>query len=66
MRWRDPLLYHDQIGKHEDPSEARFARPGEKYSDTLIRQTEELAFQNRVKAEQEKAAANEEEEVSAL
>lgn len=54
MRWRDPLLYFEQIGKYVDSESLRFARPGERYSDTLFRQTEEAAFRDRVEREQER------------
>lgn len=55
MRMRDPLLYHEYLGQFQDPSERAFARPGERWSDMLIRQGEELEYQARLKTEREKA-----------
>ncbi|KAH6557893.1 hypothetical protein KP509_1Z087900 [Ceratopteris richardii] len=55
MRLRAPLLYHEYLGQFQDPSERSFARPGERWSDMLIRQGEEAEYQARLRTEREKA-----------
>eukprot|EP00271_Cylindrocystis_brebissonii_P019695 TRINITY_DN6158_c0_g1_i1.p1 TRINITY_DN6158_c0_g1~~TRINITY_DN6158_c0_g1_i1.p1 ORF type:complete len:595 (-),score=174.04 TRINITY_DN6158_c0_g1_i1:250-2034(-) len=51
MRLRAPLLHHQYLGQFEDPAERNMVRPGERYSDTLARQSLEVEFQRRLREE---------------
>ncbi|KAJ4827150.1 hypothetical protein Tsubulata_044530 [Turnera subulata] len=41
MRDREPYLHHEFVGKFQDQSARRMARPGERWSETLLRRAEE-------------------------
>uniref|UniRef100_A0A803R5J9 CCD97-like C-terminal domain-containing protein n=1 Tax=Cannabis sativa TaxID=3483 RepID=A0A803R5J9_CANSA len=41
MREREPYLHHEYLGKFQDLSGRSMARPGERWSETLLRRAEE-------------------------
>jgi len=61
MRERAPLLHHEYVGKFQDPSSRGFSRPGERWSETLMRQSEEARIVQQIKEEQERLGIQEEE-----
>lgn len=60
MRLRAPLLHHEYIGQFEDVSDRSAPREGEKYSETLIRQSQEVEYRKRLRAERQEAGLPEE------
>uniref|UniRef100_A0A0C9S669 TSA: Wollemia nobilis Ref_Wollemi_Transcript_11699_1872 transcribed RNA sequence n=1 Tax=Wollemia nobilis TaxID=56998 RepID=A0A0C9S669_9CONI len=62
MRDRAPLLHHEYVGKYQDPTIRGFARPGECWSETLMRQSDEATIVVKIKEEQERLGIQEEEE----
>ncbi|CAK9198515.1 unnamed protein product [Sphagnum troendelagicum] len=49
MRMRAPLLHHEYVGQFQDPaSRGVAARPGERYSELLIRQAQEDSIQQQL------------------
>lgn len=62
MRSRAPFLHHEYVGKYQDPTLRGFARPGERWSETLMRQSEEARIVAKIKEEQERLGIQEEEE----
>lgn len=54
MREREPYLHHEYIGKFQDPVGRRMARPGERWSETLMRLSEEAMLVEKIKNEQQK------------
>ncbi|VFQ85792.1 unnamed protein product [Cuscuta campestris] len=54
MREREPYLHHEYIGKFQDPVGRRMARPGERWSETLMRLSEEAVLVEKIKNEQQK------------
>eukprot|EP00246_Nothoceros_aenigmaticus_P009679 TRINITY_DN253_c0_g1_i1.p1 TRINITY_DN253_c0_g1~~TRINITY_DN253_c0_g1_i1.p1 ORF type:complete len:371 (+),score=75.07 TRINITY_DN253_c0_g1_i1:59-1114(+) len=55
MRLRSPLLHYELVGKYQDASARLEARPGERYSELLLRRAEEAVFQSRLKEEKRQA-----------
>ena len=41
MREREPYLHHEYVGRFQDQSCRRMARPGERWSETLMRRCDE-------------------------
>lgn len=54
MREREPFLHHEYIGKFQDPSGRSMARPGERWSETLIRRSEEAMLVEKIRGEQQR------------
>ncbi|PHU14680.1 hypothetical protein BC332_15885 [Capsicum chinense] len=54
MREREPYLHHEYLGKFQDPSGRSMARPGERWSETLMRQSEEAALVKKIRDEQQR------------
>lgn len=54
MREREPYLHHEYIGKFQDPSGRSMARPGERWSETLIRRAEEAILVEKIRGEQQR------------
>eukprot|EP00252_Welwitschia_mirabilis_P002392 TRINITY_DN12337_c0_g1_i1.p1 TRINITY_DN12337_c0_g1~~TRINITY_DN12337_c0_g1_i1.p1 ORF type:complete len:296 (-),score=69.79 TRINITY_DN12337_c0_g1_i1:150-1037(-) len=59
MRERAPFLHHEYVGKFQDPSNRGFFRAGERWSETLMRQSEEARILQRIKEEQERLGIQE-------
>ncbi|KAH9331009.1 hypothetical protein KI387_003117 [Taxus chinensis] len=62
MRSRAPFLHHEYVGKYQDPTIRGFSRPGERWSETLMRQSEEAMIVAKIKEEQERLGIKEEEQ----
>lgn len=54
MRERDPYLHHEYVGKFQDPSGRSMARPGERWSETLMRRSEEAMLVKKIRDEQQR------------
>lgn len=54
MREREPYLHHEYVGKFQDPSGRSMARPGERWSDTLLRRSEEAILVAKIRGEQQR------------
>ncbi|KAK4745241.1 hypothetical protein SAY87_011553 [Trapa incisa] len=54
MREREPYLHHEYVGKFQDPGSRGMARPGERWSETLIRRCEEAFLVSEVRREQQR------------
>lgn len=54
MREREPYLHHEYIGKFQDPSGRSMARPGERWSETLMRRSEEAMLVKKIRDEQQR------------
>lgn len=54
MREREPYLHHEMLGKFQDPSSRRMARPGERWSETLLRRCEEAFLVEKIRVEQQR------------
>ncbi|CAH9114120.1 unnamed protein product [Cuscuta europaea] len=54
MREREPYLHHEYIGKFQDPIGRSMARPGERWSETLMRLSEESMLVEKIRNEQKK------------
>ncbi|XP_051119192.1 uncharacterized protein LOC127243289 [Andrographis paniculata] len=54
MREREPFLHHEYVGKFQDLSGRRMARPGERWFETLIRRSEEAVLVERIRGEQQR------------
>lgn len=54
MREREPYLHHEYVGKFQDPSSRSMARPGERWSETLIRRSEEAFLVSEIRREQQR------------
>jgi hypothetical protein len=52
MRERDPYLHHEYLGRFQDPLGRAMARPGERWSDTLMRRAEEAVIVDKIRGEQ--------------
>ncbi|KAJ1257879.1 hypothetical protein BS78_10G029700 [Paspalum vaginatum] len=52
MREREPYLHHEYLGKFQDPLGRAMARPGERWSETLMRRAEEAIIVEKVRGEQ--------------
>ncbi|KAL8497902.1 hypothetical protein ACS0TY_021302 [Phlomoides rotata] len=54
MREREPYLHHEYVGQFQDPSGRSMARPGERWSETLMRQSEEAFLLEKIRGEQQR------------
>lgn len=54
MRDREPYLHHEYVGKFQDSLGRNMARPGERWSETLMRRAEEAALVYRIREEQQR------------
>uniref|UniRef100_A0A7N1A562 CCD97-like C-terminal domain-containing protein n=1 Tax=Kalanchoe fedtschenkoi TaxID=63787 RepID=A0A7N1A562_KALFE len=54
MREREPYLHYEYIGKFQDMTGRRMARPGERWSDTLMRRSEEAMLIAKIRSEQQR------------
>ncbi|KAF3536258.1 hypothetical protein F2Q69_00024091 [Brassica cretica] len=54
MRDREPYLHHEYVGKFQDSMSRNMARPGERWSETLMRRAEEAALVSRIREEQQR------------
>ena len=54
MREREAYLHYEYVGKFQDRFGRRMARPGERWSDTLLRRCEEAAIVAKIRREQER------------
>ncbi|GFP96493.1 hypothetical protein PHJA_001793400 [Phtheirospermum japonicum] len=54
MREREPYLHHLYVGKFQDPSGRSMMRPGERWSETLMRRTEEAILVQKIRGEQQR------------
>ncbi|KAJ7952604.1 coiled-coil domain-containing protein 97 [Quillaja saponaria] len=54
MRDREPCLHHEYIGKFQDLSGRGMARPGERWSETLLRRSEEAILVTKIRREQQR------------
>lgn len=61
MREREPYLHHEYLGKYQDPFGRSMARPGEKWSDTLMRRYEETILVTKIRGEQQRLGVDEKE-----
>lgn len=61
MREREPYLHHEYVGKFQDPIGRGMARPGERWSDTLMRRAEEAILVAKIRTEQQRLGVDEKE-----
>lgn len=54
MREREPYLHHEYVGKFQDPVGRGISRPGERWSETLMRRAEENMITSQIRKEQER------------
>ncbi|POO03103.1 coiled-coil protein [Trema orientale] len=54
MREREPYLHHEYLGKFQDLSGRSMARPGERWSETLLRRSEEAILVAKIRGEQQR------------
>ncbi|VYS69559.1 unnamed protein product [Arabidopsis thaliana] len=54
MRDREPYLHHEYVGKFQDVMGRNMARPGERWSETLMRRAEEAVLVTRIREEQQR------------
>lgn len=54
MREREPYLHHEMLGRFQDPMGRVMSRPGERWSDTLLRRCEEAAIVEKIRGEQKR------------
>ncbi|KAM0859016.1 hypothetical protein ACQ4PT_047485 [Festuca glaucescens] len=52
MREREPYLHHEYLGRFQDPVGRAMARPGERWSETLMRRAEEAVIVEKIRGEQ--------------
>uniref|UniRef100_M8BNC1 CCD97-like C-terminal domain-containing protein n=1 Tax=Aegilops tauschii TaxID=37682 RepID=M8BNC1_AEGTA len=52
MREREPYLHHEYLGRFQDPLGRAMVRPGEKFSETLMRRAEEAVIVEKIRGEQ--------------
>lgn len=52
MREREPYLHHEMLGKFQDPMGRAMSRPGERWSETLMRRCEEAEITEKIRGEQ--------------
>ncbi|CAN6166505.1 unnamed protein product [Urochloa humidicola] len=52
MREREPYLHHEYLGRFQDPLGRAMARPGERWSETLMRRAEEAVIVEKIRGEQ--------------
>lgn len=61
MREREPYLHHEYLGKFQDPYGRSMARPGERWSETLMRRAEEAILLAKIRGEQQRLGVDESE-----
>lgn len=54
MREREPYLHHEYVGRFQDQMGRGMARPGERWSETLMRQAEEAVLIQKIRGEQQR------------
>ncbi|XP_020579075.1 coiled-coil domain-containing protein 97 [Phalaenopsis equestris] len=54
MREREPYLHHEYVGRFQDPVVRVLSRPGEKWSETLMRRCEEAMLVKKIRDEQQR------------
>lgn len=54
MREREPYLHHEYLGRFQDPFGRSMARPGEKWSETLMRRSDEAFLVAEIRREQQR------------
>ncbi|XXG42975.1 hypothetical protein AAC387_Pa01g3116 [Persea americana] len=54
MREREPYLHHEYVGKFQDPTSRSLSRPGERWSETLLRRAEEAILVAKIRGEQQR------------
>ncbi|XP_028754790.1 coiled-coil domain-containing protein 97-like isoform X1 [Neltuma alba] len=54
MREREPYLHHEYVGRFQDQSGRGMARPGERWSETLMRRSEEAFLVAKIRGEQQR------------
>ncbi|CAL9071529.1 unnamed protein product [Musa textilis] len=54
MREREPYLHHEYLGKFQDPAGRSLSRPGERWSETLMRRCEEAMLVEKIRGEQQR------------
>ncbi|EXC26762.1 hypothetical protein L484_023378 [Morus notabilis] len=54
MREREPYLHHEYVGKFQDLSGRNMVRPGERWSETLLRRAEEAILVAKIRGEQQR------------
>ncbi|PKU85682.1 coiled-coil domain-containing protein 97 [Dendrobium catenatum] len=54
MREREPYLHHEYVGRFQDPVGRVSSRPGEKWSETLMRRCEEAMLVKKIRGEQQR------------
>ncbi|EEF45045.1 conserved hypothetical protein [Ricinus communis] len=59
MREREPYLHHEFVGKFQDQTARGMARPGERWSETLMRRSEEAILVSKIRAEQMRLGVDE-------
>ncbi|CAL1392903.1 unnamed protein product [Linum trigynum] len=64
MRHREPYLHHEFVGKFQDQTARSMARPGERWSETLIRRSEEAILVSKIREEQQRLGVPESEWVA--
>ncbi|CAD5334189.1 unnamed protein product [Arabidopsis thaliana] len=65
MRDREPYLHHEYVGKFQDVMGRNMARPGERWSETLMRRAEEAVLVTRIREEQQRLGVAESDWVEA-
>ncbi|XP_074565798.1 uncharacterized protein LOC141822254 [Curcuma longa] len=61
MREREPYLHHEYLGKFQDPAGRSLSRPGERWSETLMRRCEEAMLVEKIRGEQQRLGVDEKE-----
>ncbi|KAL8263716.1 hypothetical protein R6Q59_021846 [Mikania micrantha] len=59
MRDREPYLHHEFVGKFQDQSGRQMSRPGERWSETLLRRAEEAFLVEKIRQEQQRLGVDE-------
>ncbi|XP_078438250.1 coiled-coil protein [Wolffia australiana] len=54
MREREPYLHHEYIGRFQDLGGRETSRPGKRWSETLMRRSEETIIMAKIRAEQQR------------
>ncbi|KAL9249864.1 hypothetical protein AKJ16_DCAP06216 [Drosera capensis] len=61
MREREPYSHHEYVGKFQDAAARGMARPGERWSETLLRRAEEAVLIAKIRREQMRLGVDESE-----
>ncbi|XP_076894567.1 uncharacterized protein LOC143546895 [Bidens hawaiensis] len=61
MRDREPYLHHEFVGKFQDQTGRQMSRPGERWSETLLRRAEEAVLVDKIRREQQRLGVDERE-----